>query len=161
MDLKSRKELGLGVLAMLLSCLAAGFALCMNIVHYRTWYFVPPAAFPRFQDASAIHTVPAAAILGLTSLILATLVARKGLPGVSRVPLWVAVALAMLPWVVTPLLFIPLQGRLSAAGPVEGLVWELVWNDLLLRAAPPLMQAMIHYWAVQRSLKAIVSEGAA
>src|SRR5215207_5330708 len=103
---ESMRQLRLALLALLFSALAAGFALCMNVVHYRTWPLVPPAAFPRFQDASALHTVPTAALLGLPSLVLAILVARKGLPGVAGALLWVAAGLAALPWIATPLLFI-------------------------------------------------------
>ena len=161
MQQEATKQLRLALLALLFAALAAGFALCMNVVHYRTWPFVPPAAFPRFQDASALHTVPAAALLGLPSLVLAILVAREGLPGVAGALLWVAVGLAAVPWIATLLLFVPLQGKLSAAGPEAGTVRELVWGDLLLRAAPPLLQALIQGWAVLRALRAVVPERAA
>jgi hypothetical protein len=146
------KNLRPAILALLFSALAAGFALCMNVVHYRTWSLVPPDAFARFQDSSAIHTVPAAVVLGLPSLFFALIVARRGLPGVSSAWFRMAVGLAALPWVATPLWFVGLQGRLSAAGPTQELVAKLVWGDLLLRAAPPLIQALIQWRALQRSL---------
>lgn len=142
------------VLAMLFSGLAAGFALCINVVHYRTWPFVPPSAFQRFQDASGAHTVPAAALLGLASLVLAVVVARRGLPGVSRGLLWAAAALALVPWVATPVLFLPLQGQLAATGPSAALVSRLASADLLLRAIPPVAQALIHWWALSRAVGA-------
>lgn len=146
------KNLKSAILALLFSGLAAGFALCMNVVHYRTWSLVPADAFARFQDSSAIHTVPAALLLGLPSLAFALVVARRGMPGVAGAWLWVAVVMAALPWVATPLWFVGLQGRLSAAGPTEGLMAQLAWGDLLLRTAPPLIQASIHWRALRRSL---------
>ena len=41
------------------------------------------------------------------------------------------------------------------------LVRGLVWGDLLLRVAPPLLQALIQGWAVLRALRAVVPERAA
>ena len=161
MQQETMKQFRLVLFALLFAALAAGFALSMNVVHYRTWGFVPPAAFTRFQDASARHTVPMAVLIGLPNLVLAILVARKGLPGVAGAILWVAVGLAALPWIATPLLFVPLQGKLSAAGPEAGLVRELLWSDLLLRVAPPLLQSLIQAWAVLRALRPVAPERSA
>src|SRR6185503_10671418 len=97
------------ILALLVAALSAGFALCMSVVHYQTWAFVPTSAFREFQHASATRTVPAAIALGITSLLLAAITAYRGLPGVTRPLLWFAVALAATPWVATPTVMIPLQ----------------------------------------------------
>lgn len=107
-----------------------------------------------------MHTVPMAVLLGLPSLVLSILVARVGLPGVARALLWVAAGLAALPWIATPLFFVSLQGKLSAAGPEVGLVSELLWSDLLLRVAPPVLQALIQGWAVLRALKIVLPDRA-
>lgn len=131
--------------ALLFSGLAAGFGLCMNVVHYRTWALVPAAAFPAFQNASAWHTVPLAALIGLPSLALAVAVARGGAP---RAALWAAAALAAVPWVATPIWLVPLQGQLAASGPTAALVGRLVTSDLLLRVLPPLLQAGLQWWAL-------------
>jgi len=142
----------LAVAALLVAGLAAGFALCMNVVHYRTWGAVPAAGFAAFQRVSAAQTVPAAAALGLPSLVLAVLLARRGLPGVARGWLWAAAALAALPWVATPAVLLPLQARLGAAGPAPDLVTRLGWADLLLRTVPPLALAVLHARALAVAL---------
>ena len=74
----------IAILALLLAGVSAGFALCMSLVHYATWEFVPPDAFREFQDASAIRTVPIAIVLGISSLVLTLITAIRGLPGVPR-----------------------------------------------------------------------------
>jgi hypothetical protein len=141
------------ILALLVAALSAGFALCMSIVHYKTWAFVPPLAFQKFQNASATQTVPLAIALGIPSLLLAAITAYRGLPGVARSLLWLAAVLAAVPWVATPTVLIPLQERLAAAGPVAGLVAELFWKDLTLRSLPPTLQSAILCGAVLRRLQ--------
>jgi asparagine N-glycosylation enzyme membrane subunit Stt3 len=139
------------ILALLFAGLSAGFGLCMSIVHYHTWSFVPQSAFREFQNASAIRTIPLAIALGISSLLLSAITAYRGLPGVARPLLWLAVALAAMPWVATPTVMTPLQARLAAEGPVAGLVAELVWKDLVLRSLPPTIQSIILLLAVVRS----------
>ena len=58
------------ILALLLAGVSAGFALCMSLVHYVTWGFVPPNAFREFQEASGVRTVPIPIALGISSLVL-------------------------------------------------------------------------------------------
>lgn len=76
------------ILALLVAALSTGFALCMSIVHYKTWAFVPPLAFQKFQNASATQTVPLAIALGIPSLLLAAITAYRGLPGVAHLFGW-------------------------------------------------------------------------
>ena len=142
------------ILALLVAALSTGFALCMSIVHYKTWAFVPPLAFQKFQNASATQTVRLAIALGIPSLLLAAITAYRGLPGVARSPLWLAAVLAAVPWVATPTVLIPLQERLAAAGPVAGLVAELFWKDLTLRSLPPTLQSAIRTTHVSPSCSA-------
>jgi hypothetical protein len=123
----------------------------MSFVHYPTWQFVPAGAFQAFQDASGARTVALAALVGFPNLAVAGFVARKGLPGVPGALLWVASALAALPWIVTPLYFIPLQGLLHEVGPAPDLIWRLTTADLFLRTAPPALQAGIYFQAFLRA----------
>ena len=46
--------LTLGLTALILSALSAGFALAVNIVHYRSWPNVGAADFAAFQSASLL-----------------------------------------------------------------------------------------------------------
>jgi hypothetical protein len=73
--------------------------------------------------------------------------------------MWIAVALAAVPWIATPIVMIPIQARLAADGPVAELVQELVWNDFLLRLMPPLIQSMILFAALTRSLRRTETSG--
>ena len=125
-------ELTLATLALVFAALSAGIALC----NYQTWALVPSAGFGPFHDASGIRDASTAAAVGLSNLVLALLLARRGLPGISRAPLWVAAALSMAPWVVTPAVFLPLQASIGEFGPTPELVFRLVALDLLLRASP-------------------------
>ena len=141
------------ILALLCAGVSAGFALCISFVHYATWAFVPEVAFPAFQDASAVLTVPLAVLLGISSVVLTLITAIRGLPNVPRVVLWVALILAVIPWVATPTIMIPLQERLAAEGPLPELLKQLVWRDVLLRSLPPVIQSMILLGAVLRSMR--------
>lgn len=139
------------ILALLLAGVSAGFALCMSVVHYSTWGFIPPEAFREFQEASAMRTVPVAVVLGISSLVLSLITAIRGLPNVPRSILWITVILAAIPWLATPTIMIPLQERLATAGPTTELVKELLWKDVLLRSLPPVFQSIILLVAVLRS----------
>ena len=145
-------KINLAVLALVSAAASTGFAICMTVVHYSTWRFIPTSAFPQFQDASAMRTVPLAFALGIPSLVLTAITAFRRLPRVSSWLLWIAVALAAVPWIATPAVMIPIQARLAANGPATELVQQLVWNDLLLRSLPPFIQSMILLAAVLRSV---------
>jgi hypothetical protein len=145
-------KLKLAVAALLFAGLSAGFSLCRNVVHYRTWDFVPPEGFQDFEAASDARTVPLAMLLGLPSLAFAVLAARGGLPGVSRAPLWAAAGLAALPWVAAPTARLPIQTRLTNRGLTPVLVSNLALADLLLRTLPPVAQAGIQFWALASAL---------
>ena len=146
-------KINLAVFALLLAAASAGFAICMSLVHYSTWRFVPPSAFAQFQDASAVRTVPVALALGMPSLVLSAITAFRGLPGVPRSLLWLTVILAAIPWIATPTVMIPIQESLAVNGPVRALVQELVWKDVLLRSVPPFIQSMILFAAVVQSIR--------
>ena len=146
-------KINLAVLALIFAGASTGFAICMSVVHYSTWQFIPSSAFAQFQHASAMRTVPLAIAVGIPGLVLAGITALRRLPGVSTWLLWIAVALAALPWIATPTVMIPIQVRLAANGPVPTLVQELVWNDVLSRSLPPFIQSIILLVAVLQSLK--------
>ena len=143
----------LAILALLFAGVSAGFALCMSFVHYATWGFIPPDAFRAFQHASAIRTVPIAIVLGISSLVLTLITAIRGLPNVPRSVIWVAVILAAIPWIATPIMMIPIQERLAAEGPTSELIKQLFWYDILLRSLPPVIQSTILLGAVFRSIR--------
>jgi hypothetical protein len=146
-------KINLAVLALLFAAASTGFAICMSVVHYSTWQFIPSSVFAQFQPASAMRTVPLAVALGIPSLVLAAITAFRRLPGVSPSQLWIAAALAAVPWIATPTVIIPIQARLAASGPVTEIVQELVWNDFLLRSMPPFIQSMILLAAVLQFLR--------
>lgn len=148
-------KLKLAVVALVFAVLSAGVALCINVVHYQTWVLVPPAAFGPFHDASGIRDASMAAVVGLPNLVLALLLARRGLPGVSRAPLWAAAVLSIVPWVVTPVVFLPLQASIGDLGPAPELISRLVGLDLLLRASLVVIQLCIYLWVLIRSLQTL------
>jgi hypothetical protein len=143
----------IAILALLFAGVSSGFALCMSFVHYATWGFIPPDAFREFQEASALRTVPIAIAFGISSLVLTLITAVRGLPNVPRFVIWIAVILAAIPWVATPTIMIPIQGRLVAAGPTSELINQLLWRDILLRSLPPVIQSMILLGVVIRSVR--------
>lgn len=145
-------KLKLAVAAVTFAALSAGVAMCINVVHYQTWTLVPPAGFGPFHEASGIRDASMAAAVGSPNLVLAVLLARRGLPGVSRAPLWAAALLSMAPWMVTPVVFLPLQASLAAFGPTPEFVFRLVCLDLLLRASPLMVQLCVYLWVLIRSL---------
>jgi hypothetical protein len=138
----------LAFLALALSAASAACAWTVNIALYRLWTLVPTDVFPGYQAAHEVRFVPLAALFGIPNLMVAVLVARRGLPGLRRWPLWAGAVLALLPWVVTPAYFIPLQGRLRLAGPTPELVSQLVTTDAVLRAVPVTLQHGIVLWAL-------------
>ena len=141
-------------LAVAAAGLATGCAWTVNVAVYRLWPLLPAAAFPAYQRAHERHFVPLALLLGGASLLAAGRLARRGLDGAPGVALWGAVALAVLPWLATPLYFLPLQSRLAAAGPRPDLVGQLVLADLLLRALPSTLQLAVLVWAAGRAGRA-------
>jgi hypothetical protein len=143
------------LLAVATAGLAAGCAWTVNVAVYRLWPLVPAGAFLDYQSAHERHFVPVALLLGGASLLAAGWLARRGLVGVPGAALWGAVALAAVPWLATPLYFLPLQSRLAAAGPRPDLVGQLVLADLLLRALPPTLQLAVLVWAAGRARRAI------
>lgn len=143
----------IAILALLFAGVSAGFALCMSFVHYATWSFVPADAFRAYHEASAIRTVPLALLLGMSSVVLTIITAIRGLPNVPRVVVCIAVILALIPWIATPTIMIPLQERLAAEGPIPELLKQLVGRDVLLRSLPPVIQSMILLGAVLRSIR--------
>jgi hypothetical protein len=148
-------RLRLAAVALAFAALSVGVALCINVVHYQTWTLVPSASFGPFHEASGIRDASMAAAVGLPNLVLAVLLARKRLPGVSRAPLWAAAVLSMVPWMVTPVVFLPLQSSIAEFGPASDLVSRLVALDLLLRASPVVIQLCIYLWVLIRSLYAL------
>lgn len=138
------------VLAFATAAMSAGCAWTVNIATYRSWVFIPAVAFPQYQQAHALHFVPLAALFGLSSLVLTLLVAWRGLTNVPRAQFWAAAVMAFVPWVATPVYFIPLQGQLGRAGPTPELVSQLVNSDLVLRAIPPTLQLVMLGWALLR-----------
>ncbi len=149
----SMSKTNIAILALLFAGVSSGFAVCMSFVHYATWEFVPPDAFREFQQASAIRTVPVAIALGISSLVLTLIVAIRGLPNVPRFVVWIAVVLAAIPWIATPTVMIPIQGRLAGAGPESELITQLVSRDILFRTVPPIIQSIILLWAISRSAR--------
>lgn len=77
--------------------------------------------------------------------------AWRGVPALPRWVLWAGAALAFLPWLATPVYFLPLQHELSVAGPTPALVGQLVAADLALRTVPPTLHLGIVLWAVLAS----------
>ena len=150
---ESMSKTKIAILALLFAGVSAGFALCMSFVHYATWSFVPADAFRAFHEASAIRTVPLALLLGMSSVVLTIITAIRGLPNVPRVVIWIAGILALIPWIATPTIMIPIQERLAAEGPTTELVKQLIWRDVLLRALPPVIQSIILLGAVLRSTR--------
>ena len=142
--------------ALVFAGLAVGCSWTCHIAIYRIWTLIPAASFAAYQDAHALHFVPVALLFGAPSLVLALLLARRGLANVPRSALWAAVALAAAPWVATPVYFLPLQAQLHAAGPTPELVGQLVNADLVLRTLPPTIQLAILGGALLRSLKAVL-----
>jgi hypothetical protein len=140
-----------------LGAMSAGFAFCMNVVHYRTWSNVGASDFAAYQDASALATVPAALAIGLPSVVWALRLARRGLPGVRRRGLAAAALLAVTPWIATPVYFVPLQRQLHDEGPASRLLTELSWADLVLRALPPLLQTVLVALALRRARRTNVA----
>ena len=138
-------------LAVATAGLAAGCAWTVNVAVYRLWPLIPATAFSAYQRAHERHFVPLALLLGGAALLAAGLLARRGLVGVPGVALWAAAAVAVVPWLATPLYFIPLQSRLAAVGPRPDLVGQLVLADLLLRALPPTLQVTVLVWAAGRA----------
>lgn len=134
--------------ALALSASSVGCAWTVNVALYRLWTLVPADAFPAYQAAHEVHFVPLATLLGIPNLIVAVLLARRGLPAISRWPLWAGALLALVPWVVTPAYFVPLQSQLRLAGPTPELVAQLVTADLALRAMPVTLQLGIVIWAL-------------
>ncbi len=115
--------------------------------------FVPADAFRAFHEASAVRTVPLALLLGMPSVVLTIITAIRALPNVPRAIIWIAVILALIPWVAIPTIMIPIQERLAAAGPETELIKQLVWRDVLLRSLLPVIQSTILLWAVLRSTR--------
>ncbi len=138
----------LPLMALVLSAASAGSAWTVNIALYRLWSLVPSDAFSAYQTAHEGYFVPLAALLGIPNLIVAVLLARRGLPAMPRWPLWVGALLVLVPWVVTPAYFLPLQGRLALVGPTPELVAQLVTADMALRAMPVTLQLGIVLWAL-------------
>jgi hypothetical protein len=142
------KRATLPVMALTLSAASVGCAWTVNIALYRLWSLVPVDAFPAYQAAHERHFVPLAALLGIPNLIVAILLARRGLPATPRWPLWAGALLALIPWVATPVYFIPLQSQLALAGPTPELVAQLVAADMALRAMPVTLQLGMVLWAL-------------
>jgi hypothetical protein len=138
----------LSFVSLALSAASAGCAWTVNLALYRLWSLIPPETFALYQAAHEVAFVPLAALLGIPNLIVAVLLARRGLPAMPRWPLWAGALLALVPWVVTPTYFIPLQGQLSLAGPTPQLVAQLVTADMALRAMPVTLQLAIVLWAL-------------
>jgi hypothetical protein len=113
------KQFTLPLVALTLSAASVGCAWTVNIALYRLWSLVPADVFLAYQAAHEIHFVPLAASLGIPNLVVATLLARRGLPATPRWPLWASALLALVPWVATPAYFVPLQSQLRLAGPTR------------------------------------------
>lgn len=78
----------LPVVALMLAAAPPGCAWTFNIALYRLWSLVPADVFPAYQAAHEVHFVPMAAVLGIPNLIVAILLARRGLPyGTTMAPL--------------------------------------------------------------------------
>jgi hypothetical protein len=138
----------LPLLSVVFAAASVGVAYTCNLALYGVWSLIPAEAFAAYQNAHALRFVPIALACGIPNLILAVWLAWRAAPPTPRWALWLGALLALLPWVVTPLYFIPLQGRLAAAGPTPELVGELVSSDLLLRTLPPTLQLALLLWAL-------------
>ncbi|GAB4436453.1 MAG: hypothetical protein OHK0015_28300 [Chloroflexi bacterium OHK40] len=145
------KRTTLPIVALTLSAASVGCAWTVNIALYRLWPLVPVDAFPAYQAAHERHFVPLAALLGIPNLIVAILLARRGLPAMPRWFLWVGALLALVPWVATPAYFIPLQSQLALSGPTPELVAQLVTADMALRAMPVTLQLGMVLWALRNT----------
>jgi hypothetical protein len=132
---------------------SAGCAWTVNVALYPLWPLIPPASFGAYQAEHARLFVPLAALLGLPSVVLALLMAWRGVPALPRWVLWAGAALAFLPWLATPVYFLPLQHELSVAGPTPALVGQLVAADLALRTVPPTLHLGIVLWALLASAR--------
>ena len=64
------------VLALIFAA-STGFALCMSVIHYSTWRFIPAGAFVQFQHESAMRTVPLALAVGISGWVLAAITAFR------------------------------------------------------------------------------------
>ena len=137
----------LALLALSFAGASVGCAWTSNIALYRLWTLIPPTVFPEYQTTHALHFVPVAAIIGIPNALLALLVARRSSSTTGRWLLWVGALLALVPWIATPLYFVPLQDQLRVSGPTTALVSQLVRADLVLRTVPPTIQLSIVLWA--------------
>jgi hypothetical protein len=130
---------------------SVGCTWTVDVALYPLWPLIPPASFGAYQAEHARLFVPLAALLGLPSVALALLMAWRGVPALPRWVLWAGAVLALLPWIATPVYFLPLQHQLSVAGPTPALVEQLVRSSLALRTVPPTLHLGIVLWAVLAS----------
>jgi hypothetical protein len=147
------KTFSLSVVTLAFVAASAGCAWTVNVALYRLWPLLTPAVFAVYQAEHARLFVPLAALLGLPSVVLALLMAWRGVPALPRWVLWAGAALALLPWLATPVYFLPLQHQLSVAGPTPALVGQLVAADLALRTVPPTLHLGIVLWALLASAR--------
>ncbi|AQG80479.1 hypothetical protein [Spirosoma montaniterrae] len=136
----------------LLTFFSAGGAAVEGFVNYPTWLLIDKSDFKAYHNALGPRIVVTMVIPFALSTVFNVLLFWFRPPSVPRWSVWATVVLALIGWVATATVQIPIQIQLGETGYSKEAIEQLIRTDLLMRSVPGYSRLSIAFWMLLRIL---------
>lgn len=139
----------------LLTFFSAGGGIVESLVNYPTWLLLGDADFKAFHNALGPRIVLTMVLPYLASTVFNVLLFWHRPAQVPRWSVWVTLGLAVLSWISTAVIQIPIQAQLGESGFSREAIERLIATDLPLRTLPGLLRLGVTFWMLLRVLRPV------
>ena len=130
----------------MLSFFGAGGGTVESFVNYPTWLLIGENEFQAFHQALGQRIIITMVIPMALSTVFNVLLFWYRPSVIPRWTVWVTLALALISWISSALIQIPIQIQLSETGYSREAIERLIATDLPLRAIPNFSRLGIAFW---------------
>jgi amino acid transporter len=140
----------------LLTFFSAGGATVESFVNYPTWLLIGPDEFQAYHQALGPKIVFTMVVPFLLSTLFNIVLFWHRPQRITRWTVWATLLLAIMGWISTAAIQIPIQIQLSTTGFSEEAIERLITSDLWLRSIPGYVRLGIVIWMMHTCLKSRV-----
>ena len=136
----------------LLTFFSAGGAAVESFVNYPTWLLLDKSDFKAYHNALGPRIVWSMVVPFILSTIVNGLLFWFRPPAVPRWAVWAMLVLALIGWVATVTVQIPIQTQLGETGYSREAIERLIRTDFPMRGVPGYLRLGIAFWMLLRVL---------
>lgn len=137
----------------LLTFFSGGGATVESFVNYPTWLLIGETNFKAYHNALGPRIVLTMVLPYLASTVFNVLLFWHRPASVPRWAVWVTLGFAVLGWVSTAAIQIPIQAQLSETGFSREAIERLIATDLPLRVIPGFLRLGVAFWMLLVALR--------